>query len=276
LSRDCGPLDAYFTGTTGEALASSLAMFSERSRQATARQLALKQLRLQPGLSDPAGQSGAGVERLDMFRFLVEALLGISTTEWTPSLEKDTFDFSAQSPFSMELDGQLRAIVAESDASLQDLASLRDVGAGPRYCRYLQSKSRLIAKGPGVDDDLLAAPRRIAARAIVPARPQGGASPPQALKTCIACHEGGVGPRLPFADSNELRTRLTADAYPRGTLADEIHFRLSAEAGPERMPPGKVLADDERSLLETYFRSLASSASADGPAGSEPAAPGTQ
>jgi cytochrome c553 len=260
LSRECGPLDSYFTGATGHALGAGAAAFSERSDRATARQLASKALRLQPGVSEVAARSSADVERLDTFRFLVEAFLGLSTAQWTPSLEKETFDFSAQHPFALELDAQLRAIVAASDASLQDLASLRDVGAAPRYCRYLQARSRLLTTGQGIDDDLAAARRRIAARAATPARAQDPARPPEALKTCIACHEGGVGPRLPFADAQQLRARLAADGYPRGTLADEILFRLSPEAGQSRMPLGKLLTDDERSSLARYFSDLASRA----------------
>ena len=258
LSRDCGQIDGYFTASFGTALASGLASFSARSTQATAQQLALKSLRLQPGARGPADRSSADVEQLDTFRFLVETLLGISTTQWTPSLEKGTFDFSAPQPFSVELDSQLRAIVSASDASLQDLASLRDVGAAPRYCRYLQTRSRAVTRELHGDEAVVAARQRLAARAAAPTAAQDALGRPEALQTCIACHEGGIGPKLPFGTPQDLQQRLPADGYPRGTLISEILFRLSPEAGQGRMPRGRILSDDDRKALEGYFRGLAS------------------
>ncbi len=265
LSKDCGQIDAYFTESFGKALAPGLARFSERSTGATAQQLALKSLRLQPGGRGPADRSSADVERLDTFRFLAEALLGISTTQWTPSLEKDTFDFSSPQPFAVELDSQLRAIVAGSDASIQDLASLRDVGAGPRYCRYLQARSRAMTRELRVDEAVLAARQRLANRTAALTMSLDAAGRPGALKTCVACHEGGVGPKLPFAASEELQKQLATGGYPHGTLVSEILFRLSPEAGQGRMPRGKILSDDDRKALEAYFRGLVASAASEAP-----------
>jgi mono/diheme cytochrome c family protein len=258
LSRDCGQVDAYFEEPFARALAPGLAGLSERSATATARQLASKAARLQPGPRGPADLPGDDVQRLDTFRFLVESLLGISTSQWTPALEKDTFDFSSPQPFSGELDSQLRAIVASSDASVRGLASLRDVGAAPRYCRYLQARSRAATRELRVDEALAAARQRLAARMDSLPSPPDASGRPDALRTCIACHEGGIGPALPFAATDELQKRLATGGYPRGTLISEILFRLSPEAGQARMPPGRILSDEERSALEGYFRRLAS------------------
>ncbi|HYP34392.1 MAG TPA: cytochrome c [Burkholderiaceae bacterium] len=268
LSKDCGPLDAYFTSASSKALVPGLAAFSERSASATAQQLSLKSLRMQGSAHGPAQRSSADAERLDTFRFLVESLLDIPTGQWTPALEKGTFDFSAPQSFSAELDSRLRAIVAESDTSLQDLASLRDVGAGERYCRYLQARSRAATKDLRAGDGVAMVGRPSTARTA------GGKSMvpegrPQALKPCVACHEGGIGPKLPFSVSDELRTRLATAGYPRGTLLDEILYRLTPEAGQDRMPRGSILSADDRQALEDYFRGLAAS-----PVGQAAPAPG--
>jgi len=81
------------------------------------------------------------METLTEFRYLVERGLGISTDAWTTALEKKTYDFTSPQPLSAEMDRQLRKIIAETDASIQELASLRDFGASQKYCHYLRNKS---------------------------------------------------------------------------------------------------------------------------------------
>ena len=258
LARDCGRIDAYFPESFDKALAPALASFTERSAKTTSQQLAQKRLRLHAGERGPADRSITDVERLDTFRFLVETLLGIPTAQWTPALEKDTFDFSSSPPFSAELDTQLRAVVARSDATIEGLASLRDVGAGARYCRYLQARSRAVTRELRVDAALATASQRFATRE-APTMSLAAPGRPAALNSCVACHEGGVGPALPFASQDELQERLNASGYPRGTLLSEILFRLSPEAGQDRMPRGKILSDEDHKALDAYFRGLAGS-----------------
>jgi mono/diheme cytochrome c family protein len=172
-------------------------------------------------------------------------------------MEKGTFDFNSPRPFSDELDRQLRALIAQSDASIQDLASLREIGAGDKYCRHLQAKSRSATKGLRANDELNAARTRIAGRDLRHDAPDAPAHS-AALQTCVACHLGVVGPSLPFAQPQALGKSLMLAGYPRGTLLSEILFRLSPTAGQEHMPRGVNLAEPERKALEDYFQALAS------------------
>src|SRR5262249_29406362 len=87
----------------------------------------------------------------------------------------------------------------------------------------------------------------------------GAAAAPAALQLCIACHETGVAPPLPFSDAVQLARRLNERGTPHGALLDEIRYRLSAAAGAQRMPLGLNLSDTDRVSLERYFVSLASS-----------------
>lgn len=259
LSKDCGSIGDYFSEAFFAELAPGLASFAERSRRVTAQQLDLKRLRLLTGAHGLPFRPSSDVEQLVPFRYLVEALLGVSTAQWTLALEKDTYDFSSPQSPSDELDRQLLAIVAGSDASILDLAALRDLGAGQKYCRYLQARSSAATKELRAGDALGAARLRVAAHA---ARHETPPAPgrPAALRSCIACHQGDVARSLPFASPQALGESLSGRGYPHGTLLNEIVFRLSPQAGQERMPRGANLPDEDRTALEDYFRALASAA----------------
>ena len=256
VSPGCGSVDAYFTGPLSAGLAQGYPEFATRARQSTAQQSDLKRSRMQPRTHVGSPPSDADIEQLVQFRYLAEAALGISSGQWTLAMEKGTFDFNSPRPFSDELDRQLRALVAQSDASIQDLASLREIGAGDKYCRNLQAKSRSATKELRADDELNAARTRIASRDALDDAADALPHVP-ALQTCIACHQGVVGPSLPFAQPQALGKSLMLAGYPRGTLLSEILFRLSPTAGQEHMPRGVNLADQERRALEDYFSALA-------------------
>jgi len=88
----------------------------------------------------------------------------------------------------------------------------------------------------------------------------GAGSARASLSRCASCHRGDIGPSLPFADPQELAHRLPEVRYPRGSLLQEILFRLSPSAGIEHMPMGRDLQVGERDALVAYFRGLAGAA----------------
>jgi hypothetical protein len=49
---------------------------------------------------------------------------------------------------------------------------------------------------------------------------------------------------------------LRSQSHARGSLLDEILFRLAPEAGPQRMPPDTNLTAQERLTLSTYLIDL--------------------
>ena len=76
------------------------------------------------------------------------------------------------------------------------------------------------------------------------------------LERCVACHSSGAAPYLPFGEPGRLARQLHAASYPRGSLMDEIRFRLSPQAGASRMPLDANTTESERTEVEAYFRSL--------------------
>jgi len=79
------------------------------------------------------------------------------------------------------------------------------------------------------------------------------------FRSCVNCHETGPAPSLPFPDPARLTHELQARPAAHGVLLDEILFRLSAAAGPQRVPLGTNLREEERRGLESYFTALAAS-----------------
>ena len=62
---------------------------------------------------------------------------------------------------------------------------------------------------------------------------------------------------LPFGDPLLLASRLGGSGYARGRLLDEILYRLTPQAGAERMPRDINLTPAEQEVLENYFIRLA-------------------
>jgi mono/diheme cytochrome c family protein len=113
---------------------------------------------------------------------------------------------------------------------LRDLRSFRSFTTSDAYCGELRLRSerelRTFYGATGVER-LRAAGTPVAG---------GDTERPALLDHCIACHNGKVGPALPFGEPAALGPRLTAGGYPRGRLLDETLYRLASPAGPARMP----------------------------------------
>lgn len=78
---------------------------------------------------------------------------------------------------------------------------------------------------------------------------------------CARCHSADSGmraPRISFEDPGRLREELNRPGYPRGSLLDEMLFRLG-ETAPrdERMPPVGSLLDEQKRVFVEYLKGLA-------------------
>ncbi|HYL71936.1 MAG TPA: hypothetical protein VEY89_11610, partial [Candidatus Dormibacteraeota bacterium] len=150
----------------------------------------------------------------------------------------------------------LLAALEGADPALRELSDTSTSVDGDRYCGYLKRRSRAALTPAAAGEPALAGAR---AEASAPAATNASTAAPAALQLCIACHESGVAPALPFSDAAQLARELHARSTPHGALLDEIRFRLSAAAGAQRMPLGLNLSDTDRASLERYFAALASS-----------------
>jgi mono/diheme cytochrome c family protein len=228
-------------GSTGERLEGAQAAlegFAARTEQADEAEARLKSLRMvPPGLGPSASEEP---EELIPFRFLAERALGVSTRAWTLALEKGTYDFQTPGGTAASM------LVAELSASLVRLdagwrATLRVREEPEQYCRLLRARTpaRLV-------------PERALAQAV-------STSPDEMLRArCLACHDGKVGPAIPFGDPRALSSSLGNPGYPHGTLREEILFRLGEGAGAQRMPVDEILSTAERASLDTYLAELTS------------------
>jgi hypothetical protein len=78
------------------------------------------------------------------------------------------------------------------------------------------------------------------------------------VTTCMKCHDGNdVAPYLPFNNPHKLKDLLGQGGYPRGTLLEEVNYRLSDLAPIEdAMPANKVLNKEEVQNFIKYLESL--------------------
>jgi hypothetical protein len=87
------------------------------------------------------------------------------------------------------------------------------------------------------------------------------ADPLRTLNACASCHTNdttGAVPKIDFLNPIMLKAKLADSGYKRGTLLDEIVYRISDFAPQrEQMPPPAPLASGERAALEAYLRDLA-------------------
>jgi hypothetical protein len=141
LSTDCAPLEDYIPEDIRVEFMSGFESFSTSTRQRNLEQEQLKRLRMSAPAYDAARVPEGDMETLTAFRYVVEKGLDISTDAWTTALEKKTYDFTSPQPLSAEMDRQLLNIIADTDASVKELASLRFYGASQKYCNYLRKKS---------------------------------------------------------------------------------------------------------------------------------------
>lgn len=252
LAKDCGDLSNYLPPSLALQVSAGFGEFVEETRRVNREQQQVKQLRVASNAY--RGQDNAEVvEDLAATRYVAEALLGVNTREWTLALEKDTFDFTSPQSFAQELEVKLLGAIKQGDSDLQNMASYREVGQAHKYCKYLMKKSAESMIGwEGVNAQLSAAPN-----STVPRIQSMAKSVPAMLHLCANCHQGEIAPALPFSNPQETALRLKQTGFARGSLLDEILYRLSAQAGQDRMPRGVNLTDDEVENLKQYFRSLA-------------------
>ncbi len=77
---------------------------------------------------------------------------------------------------------------------------------------------------------------------------------PMIVSRCIACHNTGVAPPVPFHDLTKLRAALERPTRSGRNLAEEIHYRTSDMAVlEEQMPPTRRLSHEERRALLDYL-----------------------
>ena len=243
LIPECGGTGSTLPEALRADFLKSQKAFSLRSEERNEEQLKLKKVRTLSAHDRGASLGRFDIVSLNSFRFIVETGLGISTDPWTTALEKGTYDFTGPQPVEASLERLLLRAVAASDSTLNKLASIREVSSSDSYCLYLRKQSRAALNGW--------APSHEASLATLQSKHR-----PTPIKTCISCHDGSAGPPLPFEKPENLAKLLKSGKYPRGTLLDEIHYRLSPAAGADRMPVGLNLTEDERGDLENYFRRL--------------------
>jgi len=114
--------------------------FVASSDKANLQQRALKSLRT---LRKESGFTAAPAgESMDRFRYLVEQGLGISTSEWTLALEKNTYDFAISGQVRQELESLFFKRLAGVDPALRNLREIEAMSRSDKYCAYLERKSR--------------------------------------------------------------------------------------------------------------------------------------
>jgi hypothetical protein len=244
---NCGSVTSFFPGALQSALTQGMAVYRRSSAAAVSAQEAAKRMR-RASRSD-GYRAGVAASDPIALRFIAEELVGLPPQRWSLALEANTFDLASPEG-ALSLDQLFFEKLAASEPQLRDLRSFRTFTTTDAYCAELRSRSeRELSNFYGA----VGAQRLIAyGRA---AAPDETPRPP-ALDHCVACHNGDVGPALPFGEPSALRSRLTAGGYPRGRLLDEILYRLAPQAGPARMPRDINLTPVEQQGLENYFMQL--------------------
>ena len=156
----------------------------------------------------------------------------------------------------------LLAEVATRDPTVRELNFYSSGAGAGRYCSYLQRHS-VAALSPSHEPSQRRAETEpasvVAAAAATDGLTASVVARPTALQLCINCHESGAAPPLPFSDPQQLAQQLRSRPAAHGTLFDEMLFRLSSAAGPQRMPLGINLSDTDRQALENYFTTVVAS-----------------
>ncbi len=247
---NCGSVTQFFPAGLQVSLRLAMADYERSSLAAGAGQQAAKRLRR----ASTRDAYRAGLEAADpiALRFIAEQLVGLPRQRWSLALEDGTFDLAAPEG-ALSLEQLFFERLAAGEPELRDLRSLRSFSATDGYCAALRGRSKreltrfyaaagagqLHAGGPPIKD--------------------GALRHPPLLDHCIACHDGEVGPALPFGDPVALAPRLTAEGYAHGRLLDEILYRLAPQAGPDRMPRDVIPTPAELHELEDYFTRVAAS-----------------
>jgi mono/diheme cytochrome c family protein len=250
---NCGALEDFLPLSQQPGVRRELLEFRQRSEQANDRESSAKQgraladrLRVHPRVD---GTDHPTV--LTDFRYVAESALGIATAQWTLALEKNSYDFATPATDDAGLAYLIRTDLAGADSNVAQLHQQREYSPDDRYCGYLRQRSRaLLAQA----DDPFAhhAPSESQQQLTLSA----ASTPALLLQHCASCHSTGVAPPEPFGRPDALAPLLLGETHARGNLLDEILFRLTPEAGPQRMPPDTNLTPQQRLALSDYLVDL--------------------
>jgi hypothetical protein len=245
---NCGSVISFFPDSLRGAFKEAMAVYQRSSVAAVSGQEAAKRMRRTS--SSDGYRAGVAASDPIALRFIAEELVGLPRQRWSLALEANTFDLASPDG-ALSLDQLFFEKLVASEPELRDLRSFRSFTTSDAYCGELRLRSerelRTFYRAPGVER-LRAAGTPVAG---------GDTERPALLDHCIACHNGKVGPALPFGEPAALGPRLTAGGYPRGRLLDEILYRLASPAGPARMPRDINPTPAEQHDLENYFMHLA-------------------
>ena len=81
-----------------------------------------------------------------------------------------------------------------------------------------------------------------------------GAQDMSLIKTCADCHDGLVGPAIPFANTAAMGNYLLKSPAFLSRIEERIYHRNPQVEGP--MPPGGALTLAQKNRLMEYFRGL--------------------
>jgi mono/diheme cytochrome c family protein len=248
----CGSISDFYPAFMRNDIAAEIRQFSASAAAADRRQALSKTVR-RAGRAD-ARTGLAHPTELTALRFVAERSLGVPTQHWTLAFERGSYDLSAP-PSAVTFERALFNWLVRTDPQLAVLASYRTYDESDAYCAHLRQASQASLADWYTTHYT---PTRSARAADAAGNPnEERTSTPALLQTCIACHSNDAAPRLPFAAPELLATLLREGHYPHGRLLDEILFRLTPRAGPNRMPRGIDIDDAQQHQLENYFMDLA-------------------
>ncbi|HEV7611707.1 MAG TPA: hypothetical protein VGO37_07535 [Steroidobacteraceae bacterium] len=247
---NCGSLAQFFPSGLRIPLKQSMLVYERSSLASDAGQEAAKRLRR--ASTGDAYHAGLQVADPIALRFIAEQLVGLPRQRWSLALEGGTFDLAAPEG-ALSLEQLFFERLAAGEPELRDLRSFRSFSATDAYCAELRRRSqRELTAFYGVAGAELSHPPGLPIREDI-------ARHPALLDHCVACHDGEVGPALPFGDPVALAPRLIAAGYAHGRLLDEILYRLAPQAGAGRMPRDVIPTPAELHELEDYFVRVAAS-----------------
>ncbi len=253
----CGSLDEFYPADRWRYVRPQFTRYREAANQENARQAAADRSRLTPGNQKFVALQKRDSSLLIPFAFVTESELNAPASGWSLALDKGSSGAASAPPALDSLRDALLAQVIPNDAMVGELHEYAASTDGDRYCRYLKSRSRAAFSSlqpPTSAAVKVPPPSVIASDESVRA---GGPMPPVALQICASCHQSDIAPNIPFASAELLKNQLLTRRTPRGSLIDEIRFRMSEEAGQLRMPLGVNLPDEQRIELENYLVQLA-------------------
>ena len=251
VTRDCGQIDEFVPEEMRPSFRDQWRSFEAQADKKNADQEEMKRRRSLSFDYKPDAASRSEVIALNALCFIAEKGMGLSTRQWTTAFEEGTFDFKSPQSIDSEFELQILAALAPHDDQLMKLFSLRKVSSSEKYCDHLRRQSQKSLKDLATFDALSVSGFR------TPSSSRESLPTPSLVRKCIECHDGIVGPDIPFGDPHGLSPLLRGGNYPHGHLLEEILFRLSPEAGSDRMPKRMNLSEVERAELANYFKTLA-------------------